>query len=275
MSQKLISITCVLFCCGSNDGRTLSGTGVFEWNSPELIAMLCSALHKMAASPIEPVQLVDRTRPYILLDQEEWTWTTLELKKGIRPERFLNYSRMPTSAAGRFLLLRDLHGGADGRVWMVCTTSGLLGVIKFGQPREGEDRDQRRQRLEAEGAVWRQVWQQKDVRVVTLAREPALLMPYVEPVESMEAALRPSEAAVRAAAAQMANAGYRHLDLDWRHVGVLPVTAIKASKRCSSAVVEPRVVFFDLCRVSQSAPEAALADMLASLKLTSSCKHNV
>lgn len=260
---------CYVVC--RNDGRTLCGTAVFEWNSPELITVVCSALHKMSASPIEPVQLVDRARPYILLDQEEWTWTTLELKEGVRTERFLQYSRMPTKAATRFLLLQDLHGGADGRVWMVCTTSGLLGVIKFGQPREGEDRDQRRQRLEVEGEVWRQVWHQQEVRVVTLAREPALLMPYVKPVESMDAASRPSDAAVQAAAQQMAFAGYCHLDLNWRHVGVLRLPAKKSARGSQPQVAESRVIFFDLSRVSRSPPEAALTEMLASLQIRSSC----
>lgn len=262
----------------SCDSRTLCGTGVLAWDSPELVSLLCSVLHKMAASPVAPVQLVDRDRPYIVLDADEWTWTTLELPKGVRAERFLDYTRMPTRAAGRFLLLRDLHGGADGRVWMVCTTSGLVGVIKFGQPRDGEDREQRRQRLEKEAEVWRQVWQLHEVRVVTLAHEPALLMPYVEPVESMEDGRRPSEAAVRAAAAHMANAGYCHLDLDWRHVGVLAAPVAKRAKRATARVEEARVIFFDLGRVREpaahhlagvTASDSALTEMLSCLQLSS------
>ena len=201
----------------------------------------------------------------------------LELPNGVKAERFLKFDRMPTSKASRFLLLRDLHGGADGRVWMVCTTSGLTGVIKFGQPHENEDREQRRQRLEEEANVWRTVWQLKDVRVVTLAGEPALLMPYVEPVESMSAECRPSKEAVCEAAKQMAKAGYCHLDLDWRHVGVLAAPVSKATKRSalSAAAAQARVIFFDLSHVRQPAPgvavnsDSALAAMLGQLQLTS------
>lgn len=232
--------------------------------------MLCSVLHKMAASPVADVPLVDCQRPYIVLDESEWTWTTLHLPKGVRADRFLNHACMPTRQAGSFLLLRDLYGGADGRVWMVCTTSGLVGVIKFGQPRESEDRAQRGKRLEEEAQVWRDVWQQHDVRVVILAGEPALLMPYVQPIDAV--GQRPPETAVREAAACMAKAGYCHLDLDWRHVGFLATPVGRAPKRFPPPARDARVIFFDLGRVrrrvdltSVSDPADDVAEMLAQL----------
>ncbi len=245
---------------------------MYEWNSPDLVAMLCSALHMMVDSPIESVALVDRNRPYIVLDKDQWTWGKLELKEGVRPESFLKYSLMPTRRAEKFLLLRDLRGGKYGRVWMVCTTSGRVGVIKFSHSEKDDTQELRRQQLEKEGEVWRHVWKQPDVRVVTLNREPALLMPYVEPVESItDEARKPSAAAVRAAVTEMANAGYRHLDLAWRHVGVFPGAAdptIRASEHGSPAVSGPRVILFDLGSVSEESPATALPAMLEELKLT-------
>jgi hypothetical protein len=231
--------------------------------------MLCSAVYKMVASPEGDVKLVDRKRPYILLGEKSpWTWTSLGLAPGVTPERFLDYSQMPTREATQFLLLRDLGAGSDGRVWMVCSRSklGRVGVVKFALPSDfGCDSEQeRRQRLEAEGEVWRRLWNMPDVRVVTLCGKPALLMPYIEPYTSItDAGRKPTEQAVRAAVADVASAGYCHLDLRWRHVGVFPASAAYHDATGTSAASEggtsasegrgfareQRVIFFDLGRM--------------------------
>lgn len=230
----------------------------------------------MAASPVSEVQLVDPSRPYIIMDSTQWYWATVSFKH-VGPSRrqfALNYSKMPTPSAGRFILLRDLHGGADGRVWMVCTEAGHVGVLKFGQLREREtDLSAVKARLEQEAQVWISVWKQPHVRVISLAGEHALLMPYVEPValDEKHAPIRTPllERAVHAAVQQMAAAGYCHLDLHWRHVGMLHgegAIQLRRKKKSTSGDV-PSIILFDLTRVKQSTEEEAMTHMLEALEL--------
>lgn len=90
-----------------------------------LALALYSVLRKMAASAkfFEPVPLLSATRPYVLLKRSSWVWKSgLQLKK-------LRFQPPNTFALG-FDLLRDLDGGADGKVWLACDGAGHLSVIK-------------------------------------------------------------------------------------------------------------------------------------------------
>ena len=239
--------------------RILCGTAIIEWNHRNLPLILCSVLHKMAASPVSQVQLVDPMRPYIIIDSNQWYWATVYFNSGCTSRHsFLNYSKMPTRKANKFILLRDLHGGADGRVWMVCTEAGLVGVLKFGQFREREtDLAAVKARLEQEAKIWVTVWKQPHVRVISLAGDYALLMPYIEPIplEVNHSPIRSPllDSAVHSAVQQMAVAGYCHLDLHWRHVGILPTQQTsKSNKKTQKPISSPSIILFDLARVKRS-----------------------
>jgi hypothetical protein len=98
-----------------------------------------------------------------------------------------------------------------------------------------------------------------DVRVTTLAGEPALVMPYARAIKHPDKA----EQQVQEAIDRMVSRGYCHNDLDWRHVGMLGLRQHR----------QQRVIFFDLVDVSRvdtylpEAVTAAKTKMLQALGL--------
>jgi hypothetical protein len=234
--------------------RIVCGSKIYEWNDSGLPRALCSVLLKMYSSPYCEVKLLDLNRPYIVIDGSQWSWSTFLFCNS--PDTFLNYSRIPTKQSSKFILLRDLRAGADGRVWMACTEAGLVGVLKFPKHNDLAQAD-------LEATVWREVWGQAGARAVSLANHAALLMPYVEPV-TLDADGKPTElflieTAVRTAVQRMAEAGYCHKDLHWRHVGKFPKPLNSGDHF--------EIVLFDLGRVEKMESAAAISFMLDSLKL--------
>ncbi len=133
--------------------RVLCGTRVFSWDDESLVSLLGSVLLKMASSPHEKVKLIDSERPYIIMNKKEWVWAKVKF-----PRKFaLNYA-MPMSNTQKFILIADFRGGADGRVWMVCSISGRVGVIKFPQEKEkGTETDAPITRLKKEQERWQTI----------------------------------------------------------------------------------------------------------------------
>jgi hypothetical protein len=157
---------------------------------------------------------------------------------------------MPSAQSLYCYLLVDFYGGRDGRVWLGCNASGHLTVIKLSTDRC----------YETEAAVWKDVWGVAEVRTTVILDAQALLMPFAfhgvrvgsrvrfnsfaqwdgeeeltvivilesealnkfdeEQLRSYyDDPLRCAEEAIR----EMACKGYRHGDLWWRHVALLPV----------------------------------------------------
>jgi hypothetical protein len=241
--------------------RVVWGSKIYEWSDSDLPRALCSVLLKMYSSPYCEVKLLDLNRPYIVIDGSQWSWSTFRF--GNSPDTFLNYSKMPTKQSSKFILLRDLRAGADGRVWMACTEAGLVGVLKFPKHNDLAEAD-------LEATVWREVWGQAGARAVSLANHAALLMPYVEPVpldaNGQPIELSQIETSVRAAVQRMAEAGYCHKDLHWRHVGKFP--------KPSNSDDQFEIVLFDLGRVEKMESAAAVLFMLDSLKLSPDTDEN-
>jgi hypothetical protein len=233
--------------------RVLHGTKVYDsaQAGPELSALLASIVYKMSKSPCTPV-LVLPSSVRVCMDQTQWFWARVPATI-----QDVNDADMPTRRATRFFLLRDLRGGADGRAWRACTTSGTGCAIKFCKRASVADQTKR---LKAEAEVWCAAWGVKGVRVATLAGEPALVMPYARAVQ--QPLSNKAKQQVREAIDRMASSGYCHDDLAWRHVGRL---GLRQQWR--------RVIFFDLASVSRvdtRMPEsvtAAKAKMLNALGL--------
>jgi len=186
--------------------RLIYGSDVYSFNSPQLIPTLISVILKMFHSPHDPVPLVDLKRSYISVTETSWFWI------GSLPKEFtLKFSKMPTAAAKSLILLRDLRGGAHGRVWLACSTTGLVCVIKFPKRKVEE--------LARELEIWTSVWKLP----ATLQRwnkEMALRMPFVCPCPEASRADPEVKSAVTAAVKLLAKHNWRHNDLSWRHVGL-------------------------------------------------------
>jgi hypothetical protein len=234
--------------------RVLHGTKVYdaEQAGPELSVLLASVVYKMCMSPCIPIPALPSS-VRICMNQVKWFWARVPATI-----QDVNDTAMPTIGSTRFFLLRDLRGGVDGRAWRACTTSGIGCAIKFSGKASAEDR---RQCLEAEATVWRKAWA-VDVRVATLAGEPALIMPYACAVKHQQLTDKAKQR-VLDAISEMASNGYCHNDLHWRHVGRLKLKQRR----------QRPVIFFDLASVSRvdtlrpEAVTAAKAEMMDALKL--------
>lgn len=271
--------------------RELHGTRIHRGDDPSLIPLLVSMLHKMAHSPHEPpAQLVDALRPRWRVGKAPpYHWKrlshfTLKLLLAVDPR------------SDNFFLLQDYRGGADGRVWLVAAeSSGALGVIKFPKRHLANH-----QQLEAESALWKKVWR-ADARVVTLAGEAALLLPFafhahpqadgsvrflkpdhlhpdqpasylsdVDPSdldELIETANADPNAVAEEAIRAMAKTQHEHMDVHWRHVAFILYRSPNTNK------LQRQAVLIDLGRVerlpspSPGVKSAAVKRMGAALGL--------
>jgi hypothetical protein len=242
--------------------RLLHGSQLFAWNDQALPHVLCTTILKMYSSPRSPVQLVDKNRPYIIIDENQWRWG----KIGVESEDGLHHSELPS--ANRFTLLADLREGADGRVWRACTDAGLGCCIKFPLRlgnHEGSDAEQMAQ-IQDEAAKWHKAYGEMSARVLRLAGRPALIMRYLRPVELVDGNLtKEDEDAVKTAIEKFAEKGLKHDDLAIRHLGIL---SPPKKSRGARTTAPTEVMLFDLGRVSQEQDRAvAVADMLSQLNL--------
>ena len=214
-----------------------------------IIEMVASAFFKMLRSPVEPPKLVSRQRHYIQLTEESWLWVRLEDEFKLKP------GAMPAKSAKNLLLLADLRGGIEGRLWLAATTHGALCVIKF-------PKDARTAALEHERAMWHRLWGCTDVRLQRLGGQEALVMPYVHMATEDDWERPEDPAAARAAVGRIDELGLVYEDVRRRHLGLY---------RDDAGVL--RAVFVDLSSVVPRADVSdgdiqGLDDMLASLEIS-------
>jgi hypothetical protein len=255
--------------------RVLHCTRRFEHKEQALVELLVSFFKKLEVLPVErPKSLLDvlNRRLYYEIkadtaeeSQVEGKWARLGVKSlSLTP---------PSDQTLCYFLLQDYHGGRDGRVWLACSETGNLAVLKFlKQPFSGS-RDLMAD-AEAEAQLWNDFWGAKafvktfsgfnanpcvvmpfvfhgrdrdggsprfnfsspNQRIEEKVKAPfdpdlmkqefdALFEPqvysseYLKPMDNDEPNLSAAEAAIR----HMYNAGFKHCDLRWRHVGLLPV----------------------------------------------------
>lgn len=243
--------------------RVLYGSQFFAWNDENLPRVLCTTILKMYQAPRSEVRLIDKSRPYIIMDETQWSWGKIEVDDDSK----LYHSMLPT--ANKFTLLVDLREGADGRVWRACTDSGVGCCIKFPMRTQGgevvSEADQLKQ-IQEEATNWRKAYGEKSARVTRLCGRPALIMRYLRPLELENGNLKEDNlSAVKAALADFASKGLKHDDLAIRHLGKL---SPPKKSRTRGAQSQPEVVLFDLGRVSEAAdPAVAVADMMAQLNI--------
>eukprot|EP01137_Pigoraptor_chileana_P021798 Opistho-2@85940 len=104
--------------------RNLNISPVYTWNDKDLPTILASTIVKMAYSPREDDRaLVAPGRAYSIVSNHPPTFEkcdSLALKW-----------KMPNPSCKTFILLKDLHGGAHGRVYLACSKGGHVCVLKF------------------------------------------------------------------------------------------------------------------------------------------------
>jgi hypothetical protein len=133
---------------------SLRGTGTLRYTDARLVPMLVTVIRKMFHATVYPPCVSPGSCNRLCIKvtaREAWECALL-------PERLRTLSLMPARAVERmrprvdmveyeqlgsegsegvstseecFYLLRDYHGGRDGRVWQACDSRGHLAVIKF------------------------------------------------------------------------------------------------------------------------------------------------
>jgi hypothetical protein len=127
------------------------------------------------ANDFSHVPLLSKFRPYIKMNNKQWVWqfgtdaTTLTFDP-------------PRKNCSTFFLLRDFHGGADGRVWLASHVTsknvGQLAVVKFqSRIREGKGHTNEKQLVDLEVKRWHALGI-KSVYATILAGRHAVIMPF-------------------------------------------------------------------------------------------------
>ena len=287
---------------GCAPARVMHGSEIYsgrtEAATPLLATALVSVLRKIdygrKSVDVLNVQLLSDQRLYICLNRWSWSWTCLRsfTLRNIRAKRRL--SLVPPASNGNFILLRDYHGGADGRVWLAASTSGNLAVIKFIQQVQGHDNSQHRAAVTQEVAVWRACGI-SSVFSCTLYSRSAIVMPFsfhcrlndanipifitspdcrsgaptddastcvIEHLKECQRALVELDPCdvLRECVDRMATANYVHEDIEWRHVSVTPIFRRHFSTRFRWQFEKFVCTFIDNGRVSkvQNKTEAAV-----------------
>ena len=136
----------------------------------------------------------------LLIAQVQWTTTELTRHK------------LPTDTATNFVMLKDLHGGLDGRCWMACTAAGRTCVFKFARKhQEPEQVDNEQERLRHEAEIYDK--QGIQTRLLKVGGHWALMMPHFTPIDLNEHKKQVSDA-VRS----FAKLGLLHQDMKTEHV---------------------------------------------------------
>lgn len=108
--------------------RLVHGTGRLQFDDEKLVPLLISLILKMYRSPVDDLALIDRSRSYIQLTPSCWFWSMLPPSVKV-----LDINTVPSERCENLLLVQDLRGGAHGRVWLACSSTGKACVIKFAQ----------------------------------------------------------------------------------------------------------------------------------------------
>jgi len=268
--------------------RILHCTPLIPHTDTRLARILVSAIKKSAGSTFGTVHAFSNQRMYLRLVADGWHWHRLPPARAERLQSDATLNLTATAnRSSHFTVIKSLHRTSNCKVWVVlagdtervCVAKQLLDAAK----------------LEQEEQVWAEANQHTGVFCSTGGGQPLVVMPFVVlarevdgivafntdfyawsaednttagpvPVKilrelSRTAALitaqgwNPQTAAV-AAATRIAQRGILHQDLEWRHVGMLPIFDGQGN------VVDVRPVFvdFDQCQTGVE-PGLALRTM--------------
>ncbi len=250
---------------------------VYQRTNTTLIELLVSFVIKLANAPRYSVQSFlrnpnDTSRKYAKIEikdvEKKFYWQMLPT------EDFKLQYKMPNNKTKYLYLLEAYHGGADGNVWLACNSGGHLLVIKYSEENNFDE----------EASMWREIWGQHSVTTSTVLKCNAMFMPFTyhalchdgnitfKPLSHWNANQHEEISVIlesemydkldedhfkayyndpykvaKEAITEMANKGYIHDDLHWRHVALLPVPPSKSNN--SLWTVKP--ILIDLHRVKK------------------------
>lgn len=211
----------------SLDTRQCFCSRIVNRTDPNLLAFIGSALMKMNSVTIHTPEFNVLSRAIVMVQSELWSWVYLSSNgRGFTWE-----PKAPPLTANKFYLLSPLGSGANGKVWLACTTGKQICAIKFAHHREDSIEEStsqqtvRRSTLADEANAWNVAQPEIGGRVRTLRLDgnEAIVMPYIPQRPqtkntTIDLTLEERDA-VTAAVTAFARQRRRHDDVGWRHIG--------------------------------------------------------
>ena len=193
--------------------RALHASRIFsrEETGGVLTRAIASALLKMLKAKKTPLEspfakLEECTiLKFVKGDDERATWTHLTLKDGPKWDKIANPKK-------NLYAIQDMGYGAHGRVWLTCSYSGAVCVLKFAL-------DGKKELLDKELEVWNKVYPDIPVFREEWCGEPALRMPHFSQVPKSEYSSS-VELARKTLTDDHHRKGFVHQDVSWRNVGI-------------------------------------------------------
>lgn len=234
-----------------------------QYGYVEAVNAIVSALINVHRSPVRQMRLPYRFFPIFDKHSTETRWASCS------PDTRLE---MPNGNTNTFFIRQRLGRGADGKAYLVTSDKGCLCVVKFRTQIEVGIDDEKRRLLEQESSFWNSV-NQTNARVLTLKDKPALLMPYLEPVNDEERRLFLNRDSmiyhqVSALLSKCVASGFEQIDVSWRHLGWYKY----------DASLEPKLMMLDFGHMEDINPDESaqiLASMLKKLRDDLRYKSNV
>jgi len=243
----------------SSTERILHCTKVLSWNDRDLARTLCSFLLKMVCARFRP-EYCDRAKfwtsdcMFIMVMEKSWFWVSNPFRKGGAIPSF-NTKTIPPASTRKYLLLTDLRGGRDGRVWVACSESRKVCVIKFFKSNIADHHEMAANEL----LGWKA--NKLPARKVILKGKVAVVMPYVKTLPKDVPLTSAQKELVKTHLKTLADEGLNHTDLKLNALAI--ISPVKGSKpRCISIDHASTKVF------EKQEKAANLSNMLQQLKLT-------
>jgi hypothetical protein len=222
--------------------RRVYYSDTYKWDNDMLPWIIASVIRKADASPSRAVELVSKERRYISITSDTFLWAKLPVEQ-------LNYANFPAKGTTRYYLLHRFEsGGRDGRVYMACDKQGCVCVVKIFSL------DTKQDAVDNEVNIWQKVWNLVTYSTI-LNLHPALIMPLLEAPTPRTPTI--NDATVEAIN-KLADAGLKHNDLKWDHVGI-----IHQGKKITSVLFD----LTDCSELDEESKEAGIAHMCAVLNI--------
>ena len=187
--NKNIDVSSISSKCStgrSTKSRVLHGSQIYSSQSETslpllataLVSVLCKMNHTKHSVDLRMLRLLSAQRTYVFLNKKSWFCTSFNSKKLQYIHRKQCFSLVPPSSAGNFILLRDYHGGADGKVWLAASVPyGNLAVIKFHHRMKETGPAEEMETIKDEVKVWKACGI-TTVFSCTLNSRPVIVMPF-------------------------------------------------------------------------------------------------